>query len=458
MTKSSILTLTSDTVVSINLSPNSLSDTSIYGDLRFVLEIHWENEQRFNVNYLSRNCHPSTFYTPVWKPFNNSSNNFYKNLNNFLRYELLSWDVDLTGQPNNFYLIKTQFANRDDNRFIFPQLLALFHLSEKLNATFHTCRGHPLAPTGKSPPKCFKRKMNFFFSASDYDGASFKNRHHRFYTDSRFEISFLTYNYLHPRNYAFAAIICPIGLELLLVTIALLFGISALCHLLFTYRKFSHPNFFLLFISPLLSQEVKMYSKCSRNTPAKDFTFKLVITTWLVYCLIMTEVYRSNVYKYLFLPSYTTPPQNFDQLISSPDYAVITTSSKFKSITSPDSEHASIFAHMQPKFEKKYFIMCCSGGETDLVDLFKNLTTKPTAFVGATEYIQMLEVLFRQLIGTGSASASLDVVMGKKVWILYNRPGLIETLGVFKGLVVSGILERSRKRLHGTWAEVYVKM
>ncbi|OXA54951.1 hypothetical protein Fcan01_10872 [Folsomia candida] len=456
MTRYSTLIVTLDTLLSINLSRNSPSDVSIYGDLRFVLELNWNNEQHFTLNYLCRNCHLSKFYTPLWKPYQNSQH-FYKNLDNFQGQEFLTWDIELTGQPNTFYLVKYQFAQRDANRFIFPQLLALFHFSEKVNGTFHSCPGHPLSPTVKPTPNCLAGKMNFFFSTSDYD-ESFRNNHHRFYTDGRFEISFLTYNYLHPGSFVFTALIGPIGFEPLLVTIALLLGISTLCHLLFAHEKLSHPNFVLLFASPLLSQEVKMNS--ALNTPAslKGFALKFVFTTWLVYCLIVTEIYRGNVYKYLFLPSYTAPPQNFDQLINSLDYSVTTTPAKFKSITSPGSEHAAIFASMLEKFEPKSFIMCCPGRTSDILDLFVNLTTKPVAFVGATEYVQILEVLFRQVVGPGSSSTSSDVVMGNKVWILYDRPGLVEASDVFKGLVVSGILERSRKRLYGTWAEIYVRM
>lgn len=458
-----------DVFISVNLGNPHLGpfNTATYSDLRYVMEV--SNISPLKTVYLCRTCKTSKFYEGVWK---STGEGFLQKIKDFQGYQFLVRDVE---QSIHFYphsLVADHFANRHLRRFIFPELLALLHFADKYNATFLSCYAHPQSPERlrKDVGECRsvdEMHLNFFFSTADH--ISSKNKltissyGQRFYTDGRFEITFLTYNNLQRGQRFMNLLVKPIGLQCLIATLLLYFGITLLCHLTFQkLAKSMDQPFACLFLRPLLIQQANFPTKVDGE--CKSFSWNLIFMMWVLYCLLITETYKGNVYKYLFVPSHLSPPQDFQQLTSSvSNYEAITISNPLKSVIL-ESEYSVVFDRTRKLLPESFGNNSKKivkngtrkGGKSEIETIIEKLVTSRTAFVGAFEYIQVLEEFFHRLTGPSSITISSDFVAGSKVWILYDKPGVQEARETFSHLLVSGVLTRAKKMLFGSFAKQLV--
>lgn len=308
-----------DIIISINVNPTKSnaaagfpSDPSTYGNLRFVIEVHLR--QKISL-FLCRICSPE-FYTGVWKRFRKFKSFERDRITNFHGYQLNAWNVEQVNQPNTHVRVKSQYGHRAYKRFIFPHILAMLHFSDKVNATFVSCPCHPT-----------QANLDFHFSTSDYhfsEVSSYPKHQYRqrFYTNDRFEITFITYNHLKPDSFK-NLLVNPIGYKCYLITIFIMLGICMFSYLFVSFEtkpRISVCTWIFVVTRPLLGQHVILPKISQRHkTP-----LNLVFFGWISYCLLLTELYRGNVYQHLFAPSYTSPPINFFQLINSPTYRSLT--------------------------------------------------------------------------------------------------------------------------------------
>lgn len=450
--------------VNLNLnSSKSPTDPTIYSDIRYVTEINFLQKTAF---FLCRSCTP-TFYKATWERRFRQNRHF----TDFKKHLLLAWNSEQTiSIPNTFPTVQKLFQDRSLRRFMSPQLLALFHLAENLNATFISCPGQPLFTSINSPNKkecdssVTDKTTSFFFGTNDYlypdtvQGSSTLLRHHvsqRFYTDDQFEIGFLTYNFLQPTQHALALLVNPIGIKCVLITVLLILILSIFCHFVYPPNHNSLPlsHFPLIFLQTLFAQQDHAVYKRYK------FDRNFILTSWILYSFILTETYRGNVYKFLFSPTFVVPPANFARLVESPEYSSVTASDDFKSILFSKSEYSSLFNRTHNKFSYGSLQPVSLGLGEGLISLLKNMTTTPTAFIAAKEYIQICQEFFN-LAGKGlnEFTMSSDVIRGKKVWILYDQPGVEESREVFNRLLVSGLLTRAKDQLSGSWAKAFLKI
>jgi hypothetical protein len=261
----------------------------------------------------------------------------------------------------------------------------------------------------------------------------------------------------------------PVGQHV--VFIALLSFITNIFMFYFIYRvssstfpstKLSLSSAMLMAFRPLFVQTIEIPKNPTTSSNFTRIAIKLILVPWIFCCILLTEIYKGNIFSFLFIPSYDPIPRDFPNLISS-GYTIFVQTNSHRAITQDEIYKEILRSKLYfTDLEKKFRLISLSID--DVGALYRQVARGNGILLAPIEYIILYERLFSVLIGQGSYQSSKDTISGHKVWLLFKRVSPAtgygiqeESSAIFRTLYEAGIYTFLRNMYYRGFGDSFMR-
>jgi len=351
----------------------------------------------------------------------------------FYGEQLLAISTDIAS-PTSSAVVDSilRFRNAYKFHLMPPEIMALVYFSKKFNASFIACPGsYSSLAKGSECRSIGGSNLDYFFSSSDFlneaqmaEGDLMLVKASRVYMDSPFEITFTGSLKTKFSKHLSNLLVRPTGNLALKITFSLGITLSTLIYLFLRYftnntikrQRISSVGLFIF--RSLVSQCVEKPKAFGTNN--FRLSLNLLILPWMFSCLILMEIYKGNIFGYIFRPPFQDIPNDFRSLIVS-KFKPLSQSQVWKSLDK-DKDFKRILisqaysAQLQPKIE---FVKADSL--EDLGIIYRRLVKEDTVLLANKESIVMFESIFDLVNGASSYQGSKEVIATNKFWTVTHR-------------------------------------